>query len=260
MHRLATRIDGPLAVIGDLHGQVDKLLSLLERLRTLPDFERRWLVFVGDFVDRGPDPKSALDVVTDLLAEHPRTTAVAGNHDLAMAAALGWVPAPEYSNWSQRWLDHYDSASTFDSYGVDFGDLDQLADSAPAAHRDFLAALPWCVEHPRFLFVHAGLDANTPFDVQMRILRQRDFTLNRPQWLCSKSIVDSDGPPDCPLTVVSGHVYVPEVQVCSKRILVDTTGGTTGELSCLLLPEKKVIASGAEAVAAGGGKSWWKLW
>jgi len=259
MPQLATRIDGPLAVIGDLHGQVDQLISVLEQLRTLPDYDRRWIVFVGDFVDRGPDPKSALDLVTDLLVEHPRTTAVAGNHDLAMAAALGWVPTLEYSNWSERWLDHYDAESTFDSYDTDFGNMEQLAARAPAAHREFMAALPWCVEHPRFLFVHAGLDANVPYDVQLKILRQRDFTLNRPQWLCSKSIVDSDGPPDCPLTIVSGHVYVPQVRIRPRRILVDTTGGVQGELSCLLLPEKKVISSGAAELAAGG-KSWWKLW
>ena len=257
MLKLATKIDGPLAVIGDVHGQVDKLQSALERLRMLPDYERRWIVFVGDFVDRGPDPRSALDVVTDLLVEHPRTTAIAGNHDLAMAAALGWVPTPEYSN---RWLDHYDAQSTFESYGVDFGDLPGLADRVPAVHREFLAGLPWCVEHPRFLFVHAGLDGNTPLEVQMRILRQRDFTLNRPQWLCSKSIVDSDGPPDCRATIVSGHVYVPEVQIRPRRILVDTTGGAMGDLSCLLLPEKKVVVSGGDAMAVGEDKSWWKLW
>ncbi len=182
------------------------------------------------------------------------------DQDVRACDRFGWVPTPEYSNWSQRWLDHYDAESTFESYGVEFGNLSELADRVPAVHRDFLAGLPWCVEHPRFLFVHAGLDANAPFEVQMRILRQRDFTLNRPQWLCSKSIVDSDGPPDCPLTIVSGHVYVPQVEIRSKRILVDTTGGSGGDLSCLLLPEKKVIASGADMVAAGGGKSWWKLW
>jgi len=259
MPQLATRIDGPLAVIGDLHGQVEKLLVVLENLRSLPDYDRRWLVFLGDFVDRGPDPKAALDVVTDLLIEHPRTTAIAGNHDLAMAASLGCVPTPEYSNWAQRWLEHYDAATTFESYGVDFGNIDELAEAVPPAHRDFLGDLPWCVEHPRYLFVHAGIDSNTPFDVQLRILRQRDFTLTRPQWLCSKSLVGAEVPADCPFTVVSGHVCVPQVQFGHKRILADTTGGTGGELSCLLLPEKKVISSASE-VAIAGSKSWWKIW
>src|SRR5690606_4445624 len=102
MQTLARRIQGPVAVIGDVHGQVEKLLTILEKLRALPDYERRWLVFIGDFVDRGDDPKAALDIAVDLLMQHPRTTAVAGNHELAMGAALGLLPTPEYSNWAER--------------------------------------------------------------------------------------------------------------------------------------------------------------
>jgi serine/threonine protein phosphatase 1 len=52
---------------------------------------------------------------------------------------------------------------------------------------------------------------------------------------------------------------VPEVQFGHKRILADTTGGTGGELSCLLLPEKKVLCSGAETALAED-RAWWKIW
>ena len=88
MRALATRIDGPVAVIGDVHGYADKLATVLERLRETDGFDRRWLVFIGDFVDRGPDPKSVMEIVTDLLVEHARTTAIAGNHEFALCAAL----------------------------------------------------------------------------------------------------------------------------------------------------------------------------
>lgn len=259
MANFTRKIDGPVAVIGDIHGQVDKLETLLTTIEALPDYSKRWLVFVGDYVDRGPDPRGAIDAILDVMDAHRRTTAIAGNHDLAMAAALGWVPTPEYSNWGQRWLDHYDAETTFASYGAEFEDFDDLADKVPDDHREFLAGLPWCVEHSQYLFVHAGLDTETPFEVQMQILRQRDFTLNRPSWLCSKSLVDSEVPADCPYTVVSGHVRVPEVQFGRKRVLVDTTGGEDGDLSCVLLPEKKVITSVGEEVTSGG-KGWWKLW
>ena len=60
MSRLASRIQGPVAVIGDVHGQVEKLLTILDRLRELPDYEQRWIVFIGDLVDRGPDPRGAI--------------------------------------------------------------------------------------------------------------------------------------------------------------------------------------------------------
>jgi len=88
---LKTKIQGPIAVIGDVHGQIDKLQVVLEKLQKLPDYQQRWIVFIGDFVDRGPDSKGAINLFLDLLREHPRTTAIAGNHEFAMCAALGWT-------------------------------------------------------------------------------------------------------------------------------------------------------------------------
>lgn len=268
------KIQGPIAVIGDLHGQADKLAIVLERLRRVPDYQQRWIVFIGDFVDRGPDPKSAIDMVLALAKEHPRTTAIMGNHEFAMCSALGWLSANnESSHWSERWVDHYNSETTFASYGVEPGQLTELASKVPAAHRDFLVNLPWCVEHPQLLFVHAGLDPHAPFPVQLRILQQKDFSLNRPQWLCEKSFVDADPPADCPFTLVSGHVKVDEAIIRPRRILVDTTGGDSGDLSCVLMPERKVISSGAStrassvpgprqpsATAAASKSNWWKIW
>jgi len=129
--------------------------------------------------------------------------------------------------------------------------------------------LPWCVEHPQLLFVHAGLNPNVQFAMQMRILHQKDPSLNRPEWLCERAFVEADPPRDCPLTVVSGHVRVEEVQFRPKRILIDTTGGESGNLSCVLMPEKKVISSGGQTTsaatrapvkAAPAKGAWWNLW
>ena len=141
MPPLPKRIDGPVAVIGDVHGQVEKLQSLLDRLRQLPDFRSRWLVFIGDFVDRGPDPRGALDALLGLLQDHRRCTAVAGNHELAMSAALQLIRTPDYSNWPERWLAHYDAQTTFESYGAEFGNCDDLRDRLPASHRELLAEI-----------------------------------------------------------------------------------------------------------------------
>jgi len=262
MLKFPTRINGPVAVIGDVHGQVGKLITVLDKLRETPDFDKRWIVFIGDLVDRGPDPKAALDVLSDLMMQHRRTTAIAGNHDFAMAASLGLIPTPEYSNWAERWMDHYDAHTTFDSYQAEQGNIEDLKSRLPDRHQEILSGLPWCVEHPKYLFVHAGIDPNQPFALQMKILKQKDFSMNRPPWLCSKTLVKSEIPKDCPFSVVSGHVRVPQVSITKKRILTDTTGGHSGELSCVLLPENKVISSGqgAAPVQAGGGKSWWKVW
>ena len=272
MLKMSSKIHGPIAVIGDLHGQVDKLTVVINRLKRLPDFHLRWVVFIGDFVDRGPDVKGAIDLILDFIGEHPRTTAIMGNHEFAMCSALGWLPGSESSNWSERWVDHYNSATTFESYGAAVGDLADLAAKISVRHRHFLVNLPWCVEHPQLLFVHAGLDPNLPFDVQLRILQKKDFSLNRPQWLCEKAFVDMDPPADCPFTLVSGHVKVEEAIIRPRRILVDMTGGDSGELSCVLMPERQVVTSAANNRSAppppsrrspsanASRSSWWKIW
>ena len=166
-----------------------------------------------------------------------------GNHDLALAGALRVVPAAAACNWPLRYASHYNAETTFASYGVAFGDLRGLARAMPPAHKRLLAGLPWRVEHPQYLIVHAGLLPDRPFDGQLDVLRRRDFSLNRPPWLSEPSLAHAPVPADCPLTVVSGHVRVPSVTFGVRRVLVDTTGGTAGDLSAVLLPDNLVVTS-----------------
>ena len=76
--------DGPLDIIGDVHGEIDALLSLMHHLGydddgTQPDHRR--LVFVGDLTDRGPDSPAVVDLVQSLV-KTGRAQCVLGNHDL----------------------------------------------------------------------------------------------------------------------------------------------------------------------------------
>jgi serine/threonine protein phosphatase 1 len=252
-----------VAVIGDVHGQTDSLRRIIASLAKLPDIHRRWIVFIGDLVDRGPDPAGTVQFYLDLTKQHDRVTCVCGNHELAMAGSLKLFNAPSYVDFSKRWLNHYESHSTFGSYGVPHGDLDALAQALPPDHRNLLADLPWSIEHSEYLFVHAGLDANLPFETQIRILRERDFSLSHPPWLYSKEFIRVGPPAECPVTVVLGHTPVPEVQYTRQQIAIDTSGGF-GELSCVLLPENLVISSDDEGpprplTIATTRKSWWKL-
>ncbi|MEQ9406649.1 MAG: metallophosphoesterase [Fuerstiella sp.] len=267
MPSVPTRIDGPVAVIGDVHGQVDKLRRVIEKLATVPDISNRWIVFIGDLVDRGPDSKGAIDLYCDLADRHGKVTWVCGNHELAMAGSIGLIDVPDFVDWPARWLPNYDSDRTFASYGVPFGELEALREALPARHAELLSDLPWSVEHRQYLFVHAGLDNNLPFDMQINILRQRDYSLAHPVWLYDKRFVHGSAAPDCPVTVVVGHTPLPAVRFGDRVIGTDTTGGVSGDLSCVLLPENIVITSGEQP--AGGyrpqpapekKKAWWKPW
>lgn len=264
MAAVPTRIDGPVAVIGDVHGQVDKLRTIIDKLATVPRIADRWIVFIGDLVDRGPESKAVIDVYCQLAAQHDKVTWVCGNHELAMAGSLKLFDVPDFVDWPSRWLPNYDSDKTFASYGVEFGNLEGLREALPEQHAALLADLPWAVEHPRYLFVHAGLDVNLPFSTQVQILRQRDFTLAHPPWLYDKSFVHGSAPADCPPTVVVGHVPLPEVRFGNRVIGTDTTGGVAGHLSCVLLPENVVVNSDPDAgpvsmvpVPPKKKKPWW---
>jgi len=240
---LETRISGPVAVIGDVHGQTEKLDAILSQLDQRGELGKRWIVFIGDLVDRGPDPAGTLDLIAELIRDGVRTTVVSGNHELAMCGALNILPAPDYCDWRKRWLAGYGAEATFASYGVPFGDCEALARAIPMEHREIIADAPWSVEHEQFFFVHAGLDPHLPFAAQKNMLRARDLSLNNPGWLCSKRWPFESLPGDCTKTVVSGHVPLPQVQMERNRILLDTTGGVDGDLSCVLLPERTIVTS-----------------
>ena len=95
--QLPTKIEGPVAVIGDVHGQTEKLQTILAKLRGRPDYKNRWIVFIGDFVDRGPDPAGSTELVLSLMESHGNVAAICGNHELAMCGALHLFPPPELS-------------------------------------------------------------------------------------------------------------------------------------------------------------------
>ena len=100
----------------------------------------------------------------------------------------------------------------------------------------------WHVEAEGHLIVHAGLLPDMPYAEQLEKLRNRELNPGQP-WLHGKELVSPELPPDCPVTVVSGHVRQPEVVMTGKRILIDTTGGRHGRLSAVLLPERRVFKS-----------------
>jgi hypothetical protein len=105
--------DGPIDVVGDVHGEIAALHELRRRLG-YDDKGRhpqgRRLVFVGDLGDRGPDSPSAVEWVRDLV-DRGRAQAVLGNHDFnALAAAAGGPMKTELS-----WL--FDEARPFHHHG-----------------------------------------------------------------------------------------------------------------------------------------------
>jgi len=237
------KIEGPFIVIGDVHGHMAPLYSLLENLKKeTENFDNRWLVFIGDLIDRGPNPREAVELVINLIKNRGRTTCIMGNHEFVLLSALGLMGEEMKRQYAVPYVEEYSPEPTFISYGVEPDDLSALKKNIPEEHVGFLMSLPWCVEADGHLIVHAGLLPDEPFQCQLEKLKKRDTNPGQP-WIHKQSLVNIKLPHDCPVTVISGHVRFPQVVMSKKRILIDTTGGRNGLLSAILLPERAIIRS-----------------
>jgi Calcineurin-like phosphoesterase len=145
--------------VGDIHGSLDKLQTLVSRCREHADGRAMTLVFLGDYIDRGPQSADVVRFLVELqslLGEH--VIPLMGNHEaMALAAIDGTLPALD-------WLVQ-GGAATLRSYGVG------RAGELPRQDVDWLRSLHLTYDDGRRLFVHAGIDPRIPLD------RQNDFNL-----------------------------------------------------------------------------------
>lgn len=149
--------DGPLDLIGDVHGELDALGRLLARLGCDPDKRTatRPLVFVGDLVDRGPDSPGVVKLVGDLV-DAGLAWCVLGNHELNLLRG----DRKEGNGWFFGHDDgHHDGGARmpFASVPIDPADRDRI--------RATLGAFPVVLSRPDLRVVHACWD-----DVALRAL------------------------------------------------------------------------------------------
>jgi len=138
--------DGPLDIVGDIHGEYQALVQLLGHLGYDAEgrhADGRTLVFVGDFCDRGPDSPAVL-ALAQRLVQAGRAVAVLGNHEINLLRE----DAKDGSGWF------------FDARMV--RDHDKYAPTArptPAQRRsivEFLSVLPIALERDDLRVVHAA--------------------------------------------------------------------------------------------------------
>ena len=230
------RINGPVLAIADVHGSYQQTKALLDFVTAKGLYKGRWICFVGDFVDIGPATAHTIELLLNWRKLHPRMTACLGNHDHALMIALGIIPSPYHAYYAARILTR--NHHTLASYGAK--DAAELCQKMPQAHKEFLRSLPWVVEHPDYLFVHAGLKADEPYEQQLAELRARDTTIFKPPWLYDTSLAWAI-PLDMKKTIVSGHVILKQPVITPRRILLDTGCGYGGKLTAILLPERILI-------------------
>ena len=177
-------------VIGDIHGMIrplEALLRAIERHDQSPQF-----MFVGDYVNRGPDSRAVIELLMAL--EHAHF--VRGNHDdvfdqVLSGQSYAGKPGEDQRAMAFQWFMQHGLDKTFHSYGVYPRELtnvlrkptpkslDELAAHVPAVHRKWIRNLPVVLESDDLFVAHAKWDVFTPVDEPPISERLRESELTR---------------------------------------------------------------------------------
>ncbi len=140
--------------VGDIHGSLDQLRELVARCEEDAAGREAKFVFVGDYIDRGPDSRGVIEFLLTLQRRMTgRVITLMGNHEsMALAAVDMGLHA---GHWLMEGGD-----KTLRSYGV------RRANALPREHVDWLRSLPLTHDDGVRLFVHAGVNPERPLDAQ----------------------------------------------------------------------------------------------
>jgi serine/threonine protein phosphatase 1 len=202
-------------VVGDIHGCYQKLRRLLERLDWAPGGDDL-LIFLGDYIDRGPQSYEVVDTLADLAGRAPNIVTLMGNHEEMFLQFLSGEISPSlYDNGFSATVRNYTRP-------------DQ---SLTLEHLEFLRGLLPCFETDRHIFVHAGLRPGLPLASQSL----EDMLWIRDEFLTSDY--------DFGRLVVFGHTPFKQPFMAPGRLGLGTGAVFGGPLPCVVLPELRFITA-----------------
>ena len=222
-----------LYAIGDIHGERERLEELLASL-PLHDDDR--LIFVGDYIDRGPDSRGVIELLAEL-AETRSCVFLLGNHESMFLDFLGWRGTAYFGgdafllNGGDRTLASYDYFRGLEAGGSTF--------HLPEVHESFFRSLDLYHREGDYLFVHAGLGRErlleTDLDFALRYARAEELLWDR---------TGMDLPNRFGVTIVYGHTPTHDFKPrwnTPFSIGIDTGAVYGGRLTALRLPDETVF-------------------
>ncbi|MEJ7933727.1 metallophosphoesterase [Sphingobium sp. AN558] len=225
--------DARVYAIGDIHGRIDlldELLAMIARDDAARPPMTRYLILMGDLVDRGPDSATVVRRAINLSQSASNVRFLKGNHEeVFVLAARGDVQAA-------RFFRRIGGIETLASYGLDESESSAMDDDAlaswmlthiPRADVDFLDGFQTMIEIGDYLFVHAGIDPKKP------ISRQETGDL---LWI-RQPFLDHTARHE--RMVVHGHSITQMPDVRENRIGIDTGAYASGRLTALALEHNR---------------------
>ena len=206
--------------IGDIHGCFEKLKPLLAACDAFRGTQSAQFIFIGDYIDRGPQSKDVLDLLIKGGSERDRDfVCLRGNHEemLLRAADKSRSDRDLMTWWGNG------GEATLESYGVD--DPSDL----PAEHLDWMRSLPLQSSDPHRLFVHAGIRPGIALSSQSA----EDLLWIREPFLSSAE--------DHGALVVHGHTPTParKPDLRPNRLNIDTGACFGGPLTAAVFSDEE---------------------
>jgi len=207
-------------VIGDIHGCSRALDDLLASIEVDSNQDR--LVFLGDYVDRGPDSRGVIDELLALRREYRNIITLKGNHEEVLLGFLAGRDRDFYLAIGGR--------ETLLSYGCTEPFDYTCSLNIPESHRQFLANLLPYWEDEHGIYVHAGLKPAV------------HLTQQSPDWLYwAAGGRFATQRYDFGKQVIYGHSAVSTPLVGPGKIGIDTGCVYGGTLCCLILPDGEFV-------------------
>lgn len=206
--------------VGDIHGCLDHLERLLDEVQ--PDLEKDVLLFIGDYIDRGPESKGVVDYIIKLQQKYPREQIIClkGNHE---AMFLDFLAGRE----RELFLLNGGLRTLRDYWGGRWDSLEELL--LPPEHARFYQELLAYHETPDYIFVHGGLKPGVPLGEQ----QEEDLLWIRGEFITSME--------DFGRLVIFGHTPFKQPLVMPNKIGIDTGAVYGNFLTCLKLPQNEFI-------------------
>ncbi|WJZ23465.1 hypothetical protein LIS04_37 [Listeria phage LIS04] len=215
-----------VGVISDIHGEYDLLVDLLRKINYNPS---EWtLIFLGDYVDKGPKSKEVVSLIKKLV-EHHECIAIKGNHDYKF---VKWMKGnPTAPSGISETIKSY-TGTHVDSLiqnKIELAQMRKYINREYSSHIRFLDSLPLYHEDDNHIYVHAGIDLSR---VDWQNSHRDKFLFSRKEFYAYPNINDKP--------VVFGHTECDEIHqsndpwITDDKVAVD--GGAyrdDGQLNCL---------------------------
>jgi serine/threonine protein phosphatase 1 len=205
--------------IGDIHGCAEELDELLGMLPLTPGST---IVFLGDYIDRGPDSRAVIERVIELRKSY-EVIALMGNHESMLLDFLDGQDEQRVARFIFN-----GGGATLASYAEGHG-----AYRIPKEHLAFFDELRLSYDTSSHFFVHAGVPNEPLSGIQLEASWQ-EMLWTRKKFLTSEFAWEK--------VIVHGHTPVRNVEISHNRINLDTGCIYGGALSAMELPSHRTYS------------------